>query len=88
MAEQFTPNSKGPAAFQSEPTPASEEAPGLEPTYVNGVPVLSIGEGHTVPASIDVVDTEGRVVARYTAQLDGNSKVHYADYLGPWTPIR
>ncbi|MFD9359892.1 hypothetical protein [Streptomyces sp. NPDC060031] len=88
MAEQSTPNAKGPAPFQSAPTPAAEVKPTgsttLTPTYVDGVPVLSIGEGQTIPETIDVVDAEGRVVARYTAHdVQERTVWHFANG-GEW----
>ncbi|MFD4114696.1 hypothetical protein ACFWSJ_14690 [Streptomyces niveus] len=89
MAEQSTPNSKGPAPFQSAPSPATaanpEGTPTLKPTYADGVPVLSVSEGHSVPKSIDVVDAENRVVARYTmAELYDGRPITLTAAVIPW----
>lgn len=65
MAEQSLPKAKGPAQVRLN-IPVTqvkpEGAPALTPTYVDGVPVLSLGEGRAVPEGIDVVGAQGREV--------------------------
>ncbi|MGW1520728.1 hypothetical protein [Streptomyces sp. NPDC002287] len=59
---ETTPNAKGPAPASVPPT----EPEG--PIIPDGRAVLSLGTDRRIPESIDIVDGEGRVVARYAAQ--------------------
>ncbi|MFB6530389.1 hypothetical protein [Streptomyces sp. NPDC056399] len=72
----------------------SEAQPGtLTLTYTSGVPAMTVSGGNALPARIDVVSEDGRVVAAYTAgpapkgrnQLSSQLFLDVDDY---WSNVR